>query len=247
VSECDLSGLSISPKAAAGLPPLVQELQEVLGNELVALILYGEAVSHNNALRQGEVALLVVMKDVSTDLLDMIAMPIRRGIREYRLSVMILSQDELHRSTDVFPVKFLSMQRHHRLLCGKDVLQSLEIGIEHLRLRCEQEIKNLMLRLHQWYVLQATMPDQLERTLKRAVVSFLRNLAVLAELKTDTRHHQPEDILRGAHESGLDVEPLRQALALRQGTAQVDAERIKELYNQVMRTVHRAAEIVDAL
>ena len=247
MSQSDLADVSLSPRTLDGLQRLVQELQDALGQQLVAAVLYGDGVAGHHASGQNEVPVLVVLQDVSTDWLDQMASAIQQGIREYRLSVMILSEDELRRSTDVFPIKFLDMQRHHRLLCGKDVLQDLEIDTGHLRLRCEQEIKNLMLRLHQWYILYATLPEQLERTLKRAVASLLRDLAVMLELKTETQHHQPEDVLRGAHELGLDVDPLRQTLALRQGTAQMDAKQIKGLYNRFMKTVHRAAEIVDAL
>jgi hypothetical protein len=161
---------------------------------------------------------------------------------------MVLTEDDLRRSTDVFPTKFLDMQRHHRLLWGRDVLAELHVADAHLRLRCEQEMKNLLLRLRQFYLHRQHRPELIEATLGRALSSFLNDLGVLLLLKTGQAPSGKEAIAEAAaRELGLDGRVLSAALALKAGTYQPTGDELKRLYDDFMATVERAATIVDGL
>ena len=52
--------------------------------------------------------------------------PIRQGERDHRFSVMLLSEDNMRRSTDVFPIKFTDIQQFHHVLAGREVLSDLQ-------------------------------------------------------------------------------------------------------------------------
>ena len=168
-------------------------------------------------------------------------------MRESRLSLLILSEDELQRSTDVFPIKFLNMQRHHRVLFGKDVLSQLQIAQDFLRLRCEQEIKNLMLRLHQVYLRRAHYPEQIESILSRSVSGFIKALGVMVELKTGAIPPTKDAVVEASHELGLNVDPIWRVLALKRGQSTPGGDELKRLYAGFMHTVREAAELVDKL
>ena len=138
-----------------GLERFCSQLQEALGEQLVSVILYGGLAKGEYAASSGDVNLMVVVNEVTVEALDKAISPVQQGMRDFGLAVMLLSEDNLRRSTDVFPIKFLDMQQHHRVVWGKDVLADLLIAKDHLRLRCEQEIKNLLLRLRQFYLHRA--------------------------------------------------------------------------------------------
>jgi hypothetical protein len=134
------------------------------------------------------------------------------------------------------------------VLCGRDVLADLDITDAHLRLRCEQEIKNLLLRLRQFYVQRQHRPELVEATLGRAVSSFLTDLGVVLLLKTGAAPVGKEAIAEAAaRELGLDGQVLHEVLALKGGTRQPNADELKRLYDEFMRSVEQAAEIVDGL
>lgn len=135
----------------SGLDQFCEKMQSALGEQLVSIVLYGGFVDEDLAPENAAVNVMVVLKDVSVELLDRAAAPVQVAGREFGQRVLLLSEDELRRSTDVFPIKFLEMQRRHLLLQGRDMLADLQISHDHLWLRCEQEIKNLMLRLHHFY------------------------------------------------------------------------------------------------
>lgn len=230
----------------AGLERFCEQAQKALGDQLVSIVLYGGFAEEDGSWESRDVHVMVVLKDVTVDLLDRVAPPVQPAMRELRLVVLLLSEDDIHRSTDVFPVKFLHMQRHHHVLFGKQVLSGLQVSRDHLRLRCEQEIKNLMLRLHQSY-LQRPYPEQIELTLKRAFSSLVRNLAVLVELKTGNVPATIDEAVEAAAGLGLNADPLRKTLALRRGELVPDTDELKQLYDSFMQAVRQAATTADTM
>jgi hypothetical protein len=161
---------------------------------------------------------------------------------------MVLSESDLDRLASAFPIKFLDIQQSHRLLWGRDVFTGLRIGKEHLRLRCEQELQNLMLRLRQFYLQRGQRPELIEATLSRTISGFLTSLRGLLIVKTGKAPATKEEIMEAAaRELGLDEKPLRDILALKTGQSKPDATELKRLYDSFMATVQKAAQTVDQL
>ena len=243
-----LSDLDLPVATRDALERFRGELEAALGDRLVAVVLYGGIAKGEYAPLTSDVNAMVVLRDATTATLDRLVAPVQEGMRDCRLAVMVLTEEDLRRSTDVFPIKFLDMQRHHRVLCGRDVLADLGIAEAHLRLRCEQEIKNLLLRLRQFYVQRQHRPELVEGTLGRALSSFLIDLSVVLLLKTGRVPTGKEAIAEAAaQELGLDGRVLQEVLALKGGTQQPNADELKRLYDEFMRTVEQAAAIVDGL
>jgi hypothetical protein len=222
------------------------QLNSALGEELISVVLYGDPL-RTDSPPSSAVNVMIVLRVVTMDALDKAAPAVQQGVRDFGLAVLLLSEDELRRSTDVFPIKFRDMQHRHQLLSGKDVLSELHVATEHLRLRCEQELKNLMLRLQQLYVYRSHLPELLEGTLHRAVGSLLSGLSVLVELKTGDAPGTDSDALEAAEKIGLSTQPVRELLALGRGELEVDAAALKQLYGALLQTVQHAAQLIDAL
>jgi len=230
-----------------GLDRFCQQLKGVLGDKVISVVLYGGLAEGEYSEDASDVNVMVVLADVSVETLDRLANPVQMAIHDFRLSVLILSEEELVSSTDVFPIKFLYMQRRHVNLYGRDVLSDLSISHDHLRLRCEQELKNLMIRLHRFYVQRSRYSEQVENTLRRVVSSYIRPLGVLVELQTGEVPRDRNEIIAGGGKLGLDVEPVVKLLALKRGEISPDAAELKSLYEGFMQSVHAAAKLVDSL
>ena len=231
-----------------GLERFCSATADSLGDELIAIILYGGLARQDYAPTTSNVNVLVVLKHVSVKTLDRIVSPIQRATRAVRLAAMVLSEDDLRSSTDVFPIKFLDMQEHHRVLWGKDVLSGLTIARDHLRLRCEQEIKNLLLRLRKVYLQRAGKSNLIKGTLTTTASAFLNSLSAVLILKTGQAPTQKSAIAEAAaRELELDGNTLREVLALGRGGRKANAAELRHLYDSFMETVQKAANIVDQL
>ena len=228
-----------------GLARLCAHLQEALGEQLVSVVLYGGLAKGEYTPDTSDVNVMVVLSEVTVTALDKAAPIVQGGVRDFRLAAMVLSEDDLRRSTAVFPVKFLDMQRHHHVLWGKEVLADLNIAHDHLRLRCEQEMKNLLLRLRQFYLQRAHHPELIEGTLTRSLSSLLTSLNVLVELKTGQTAASKRAVIEGAEKIGLDCRSLREVFALKRGELKPDAAELKRLYDAFMKTVQQATVLVE--
>jgi predicted nucleotidyltransferase len=122
-------------------------LTKALGDQLVSVVLFGGLAKGEFVPDQSDVNVAVVFHAITPEVLERAAPLLRDGTREFRLSTMLLTAGELRDSADVFPVKFLDLQRRHQVLWGGDPFAQLAINRDHLRLRCEQELRNLLLRL----------------------------------------------------------------------------------------------------
>ena len=218
------------------------EVQVVLGDNLVSLVVFGEAVANGGAALDGPVEAMIVLREIDLVALNQLRHAVRDANREIELLPLVLTPNDLERSTDVFPVKFQTMKWHHRRLCGEDLLSALDIDRGHLRLRVEQEVKNLLFRLRRFYIERSHRGELLERTLARGVESLLRDLAVLLYLKTGEVHDAKATVDRAAEDLGIPKEPMEGALALGSDVAPKD---LLALYDGFMTAVERAAELVD--
>jgi predicted nucleotidyltransferase len=230
-----------------GLALFCNQLWDALGEQLVSIILYGGLARGEYARQSSDVNVMVVLKQVTIAALDQMVSPVQKGARDFRLAVMVLNENDLLDSTDAFPIKFLDVQRHHRVLWGKDVLAELSIHRDHLRLRCEQEIKNLLLRLRQFYLRRSHYPDFIENTLTRAISSFLTNLGVLVEMKTGEAAATKVAVIAAVEKLGVNGQPLRNVLALKLGELKPDAAELKRLYGDFMQAVQQAAWLINEL
>ena len=247
MTTSDTIELQLPAMVKEGLALLCDQLRESLGDNLLSLALYGGAAKAEHIAETSDVNVVILLDKVTVKALDSIVPIIQAGVRDFRLTAMLMSESDLRRSTEVFPVKFLDMQRHHRILWGKDPFSNLTVSRDRLRLRCAQEITNLSLRLRQFYVQRSHRPELLESTLTRAISSFLAGLNTLVELRTGQSASDKSSIIEAVAEIGLDAQPLREVFALKRGELKPNPEELKHLYDLFMMTVEQALALVDKL
>lgn len=238
----------LAPQIETGLDSFCLQAREALGDNLLAIVLYGDALKGRGHQIAVEVMLILVRPTALA--LDALAEPVRQGMQDFRLSVMLVSPEDLQTSTDVFPIKFRDMQRHHRLLWGQDLLGTLVVEREHLRLRCEQEFKNLLLRLRRQYLQFCRQPADYEAVLKSSLTPCLLTLATLIELRGDAEADaaNPADLLaRAQRVLDLDISALTRLVALKAEKASQDAAGLKTLYADFLHTVERLSLLADRL
>lgn len=248
MADINVEGLSLPGTVQQDLNQLCRDLESSLGDNLVSLILYGSLVHGEYTQDKSDANIIVVLNDVSIDALDEITKPYRNSQQGLRASLMVLTEDDLNRSTDVFPAKFLDIRDHHHVLTGKDVVSGMEISSEHVRLRLEQEIKNLLLRLRMFYLKRALATGGLQSILTHGISSFIHNLATLLRLKKGEAPEENRKVIEEAAEvMGLEAKPMLDALALKSGSSQLSGDALRGLYGEFLETVEKAAKVVDGM
>ncbi len=219
------------------------DFARALDGSLQAVVLFGGLAKDEFVPEQSDVNVLILLRTVEVAVLDRAAPLVRQGQLEFGLSAMLMTEADLRDSADIFPIKFLDMQRCHKVLWGEDPFTKVTVTRDNLRLRCEQELRNLSLRLRQNYIQRMDRPELLQAALNRAVSSLLVNVGVLLELKTGKPFETKHDALAHAAQLEIPMDPIRQAWALKCGEIRPDPDALKKLFASFMHAVEQAADL----
>ena len=237
---------TIPEKTRNAIENFRKSVVDALGDQVGSVIVYGGVTRDEYYPSESDVNVLLVLTDVSVAVLDKIVRPYQKGFRDINLDAIILTEDQLRGSMDVFPVRFKEMKQSHQLIWGRDVLADLDISDDYLKLLAVQEIKNLQLRLHRIYLLNSRKSKTLQRALTSALAPYLSALGAALVVKTGQSPIKKRDIAETASaEFDLDFSLLQSPMELKSHDRKADVAELRTLYDSFMTTVDRTADIVD--
>lgn len=154
------------------LAQLTERLQAAFGDRLVSAILYGSAAAGDWHEHASDLNVLCVLTRVTPVELGE-SEPIFRWWCELRNPPpLLMSAEEVRRSTDCFPMEFHDMKAHRRVLTGVDVIDDLEIDPGFYRAQVEHELRAKLLRLRQKAAGMLSKPELLSKLLADSVSTF---------------------------------------------------------------------------
>lgn len=222
-------------------------LREVYGEELWSVLLYGSAARGDYREGVSNLNLLVILRTVDPAALRRGSALAREWLEAGNPPPLMLSEAEWRRSADVFPIEYTDIREANVLLHGADPLAGIEVHWEHLRLRCEHELRGKLIQLREGYMLAAEAPEGLGELLTRALPTFLALFRAMLRLVGEAVPREPEDVFAAvAHLSGFDPEPLRQAWRARAGSGYAPAADAPGVVGYLA-AVERAASWLDGL
>lgn len=231
------------------LEDLCSALAGALGDDLVSVVLHGSAARGDWEEGVSDLNLLIVTREAGLTQCDAVLPHLRKAQRRAPIDAELITSTDLERSTDVFPLKFLNIQRTHVTLAGEQVVSELEIAWDHLRLRVEQLIKEQLSELRQRYLLHAGQPEKLDAVLTQSVSAFLVGVGALLFLRDGQWWLSGKESIAqaAARELALDEELLDTLLALQRRRLELDTAQLHDLYDQFMTVVDEVAAMVDQL
>ena len=125
----------------------VSRLRVAAGANLQSVILYGSAADGEFHPDFSNVNLLCILRESSFAALTAIASAVEWWTKKKHHAPLVLTGEELQRSTDVFSIELLDMQQRHRLLYGDDLLSGLHIPLHLHRAQLEYELREKLILL----------------------------------------------------------------------------------------------------
>jgi len=204
--------------ANPALDQMVQGLSKALGSRLHGVVLYGSAARGDFHKATSDLNLIVVLEDLEPATLAALEPAFARWRRLGQPTPRIFSPGMIADSADVFPVEFLDIRNHHVTVHGSDPFRELEIHLDTLRLQCEKELREKMMRLREGYVEAHRKPRRLERLLAGSYPSFAALFrGCLHLLGGDVPQHNDEVVAAFCRIAALDPGPFEQVARLKQG------------------------------
>jgi predicted nucleotidyltransferase len=163
----------------AKLTELVSRLKEAAGKNLESVILYGSAARGDYRPGSSDLNVLCTLVTIDMNELQLIAPVIAWWTKELKEPApLFFLTEELRRSTDVFAIESLDIQRAHKVLYGPDVVQGLEIPMNLHRVEVEHEMRLMLQKLRQHAVHFGRNEMELSAVLKKSIsgtIALLRH------------------------------------------------------------------------
>jgi hypothetical protein len=145
---------------------MVHRLATAVEQRLISVIVYGAHGEH----------LLVVVNELDLETLRLLAEPVRWWLRKRESWPRLFSTELLQASADVYPIELLDIAQHHRVVYGDDPTEGIVIDRSHLRIQCERELREKLMRLREGYIEYRgrAAPQVLRDLLALSYPSFVR-------------------------------------------------------------------------
>lgn len=181
-------------------------LEERLGDNLLAFLLYGPAVRHD-AGDTGALTTLLIVQDASPSALRPAGAPIAGWTKKGDPPPLIFSDSEWRSSSDVFPIEIEEMRDANRLLRGKDPLDGVETNKEDLRQELEREARGKLLQIRTQFAAVAADGKALGNLLTSSIVTFFILFRAVLRLTGHTPPREPRALIAKTSDvTGLDAE-----------------------------------------
>ncbi|MGH9642270.1 MAG: nucleotidyltransferase domain-containing protein [Terriglobales bacterium] len=226
----------------------VGRLQSAAGANLKSVTLYGSAAAGEYLPDYSNVDLLCVLGETSFAAIAGLASSVEWWAKQKHHPPLLMTQEELQRSADVFSIEFLDMKRNYRVLWGEDVLKTLDVPMKLHRAQVEYELREKTILLRQRLLAVAGDRNAKWELLLRSAPAFgtLARHAVIA-LGEPPAESKREAVRRLGAKSGLDLTAFLQLFDLREGKAERNKVDVDELFARYLKAVEQLTGAVDAM
>jgi hypothetical protein len=223
---------------------LVDGLTDGLGDKLRAVVVYGPAVRGEAGAGRQEVHVLVLLGDLESDTLTAAGPALAKWVGRGLAVPRMFSPTTLSEATDVFPIELSDVAERHVVVHGRDPLASMpEIDGEHLRLQCERELREKLMRLEEAFALARGKESDLRRLLAASFPAFSMIFRGCLRLHGDPI---PTDGTAAAaafcERASIDPEPFAAVERLRRGDRALSATTLFPRYHAA---ICRAVDAID--
>lgn len=153
------------------LDKLVENLKEKLGENIVSIIAFGSQANVEDA--KNNLNLMVVTKALNAEDLYSISKPIQNWVKAKNPIPVIMNIEEWYSSFDVYAIEYADIRENYRLIYGEDLVSSISVNKYFLRLECESELKSLLLKYKNNFLMNIRSDKEMKKVLDNVIKTLL--------------------------------------------------------------------------
>lgn len=175
------------------LNTFTQNLNETFEERLSSVFLYGSCATENCSKSFSNINIMVIIKDLKAEDLKKAHSFTTNFAKKAKYLPIFMDREEWFNSADVYPIEYSDIKDRYKILYGENLIDGIDVEKTHLRIQCEQEVKNLLIRLRQTYL--AKSPDKkalksLIQTSSKTFMVIFRTILKLANEQVPTPHEE---------------------------------------------------------
>jgi hypothetical protein len=236
-----------------GLPEQTQKLLQaysknvkgVFGDQLEGLLLYGSAVRGEFLPGRSNLNLLLVVTGYDAAMLKRYEPVHKRWSKEGIIIPLFLTAEEIRTSSALFPVEFLEIQEHHRVLGGRDPFVGFHVDAGRVGDGVMQGLAGHVLRLRQRFAESGGANDAVMILLPLAVTSIIPLLRGIQRMRGWPVITQSDAVIKDVGDRlQMDLQGLHEALMLKRGIISPGPSEIPRVFDRYLRAATMLGEAV---
>lgn len=172
---------------------LVDNLKEIFKERLITVLLYGSCAGDVCENKFSDINIIIVIDNLLAADLKNANSALKEFMKTTHPLPLFMDKEEWFNSCDVYPIEYSDIKDRYKILYGEDIVKPLVLEKTNLRLQCEHETKNLLIKLRQNYLAKSSDLKAIEDLLKKSSKSFFalfRAILRLTEAKVSFDHKE---------------------------------------------------------
>lgn len=153
------------------LDKLLESLKAELGENLASVIAFGSQANVEDT--KNNLNLMIVTNTLNAENLYAISKPIQKWVKAKNPIPVIMNRDEWYSSFDVYAIEYSDIRENYRLIYGENLVQSIGINKYFLRLECESELKSLLLKYKNNFLMNVRSDKEMKKVLNQVIKTLL--------------------------------------------------------------------------
>lgn len=227
---------------------LINNLKEVFGEKLLSVILYGSCASSQCENKFSDINVIVVIENLLAADLKKANSALKDFMKTKNPLPLFMDKEEWFNSCDVYPIEYSDIKERYSILYGEDIVKPLVLEKTNLRLQCEHEVKNLLIKLRQNYLAQSTNLKEIENLLKKSSKSFFALFRATLRLIEENVPFSHEEVINSlAEKVKIDKEVFIKLLDLRTNPKAIQKNEYEVTIQKLIDSTNEILRYIDKL
>ena len=177
------------------------------------------------------------------------AIPLVQKWKEHTAGIpLFLTKADIVSSLDSFPIEFLNLKTAYVVVYGEDVIKNIVFDNRLMRIQCEREIKERLIKLRQDFLKTEGDAHKIEALISLSLPGFLKIFVVVIFMKQNKMLADKEKLLDCMRqETGLNRALFADLMAIMEGREKLASEKAIPLVEYYMEEVKHLSACIDQL
>lgn len=226
----------------------VNDYRETFGLDVVSVILYGSGARGQYIPKHSDINFVIMLTELGMSNLGKAIPLIAKWRRRHVNTPLFLTEPYISSSLHVFPIEFINIKAAYQVVYGKDLLLTLSVDKNDVRLQCEREIKGKLLQLRESFLITGGH----KRTIEALVADSLPTFFSLFQGILFIRDKSPVTDIQVlvtlmSREAGLDKELFRELAAIREGRKRLTSHQAVPLMERYIEQIRKLAGFIERM
>ncbi len=228
-------------------PKILKQLQEILGEDLLGLAVFGSASADRYIKGRSDINLMILKTDGSGHRVGRLMDFYQQWAPANVAVPLVVTPNYLAASQDVFPIEFLVMAAEHKRLFGKDPLADLQISPSDLRLQLERELKAKIMAMRSRLIMSGGKKDALKGLIADSLSAFTALFKAYLHLIKGSFPNHPASVLEAMDEAGVQLGAFHKMGRVKIGDLKLSAGELTALIENALAELSDLSKNVDQL